>query len=111
MISEGARLSIKHELDVDPDSTAAYADVVYDPTDLAAAVSSGSFLTMGMVVMPCSMSTLAAVATGNTTDLLTRAADVTLYGRPGDIRWCGVGFPDAITGQLVPAKSRRRRQG
>jgi polyprenyl P-hydroxybenzoate/phenylacrylic acid decarboxylase-like protein len=66
---------------VDPESIAAHADVVYDPTDLAAAVSSGSFQTMGMVVMPCSMRTLAAVATGNTTDLLTRAADVTLKER------------------------------
>jgi polyprenyl P-hydroxybenzoate/phenylacrylic acid decarboxylase-like protein len=81
VISEGARVSIKHELDVDPDTIAAHADVVYDPTDLAAAVSSGSFQTMGMVVMPCSMRTLAAVATGNTTDLLTRAADVTLKER------------------------------
>ncbi len=81
VISEGARVSIKHELEVDPDTIAAQADVVYDPTDLAAAVSSGSFQTMGMVVMPCSMRTLAAVATGNTTDLLTRAADVTLKER------------------------------
>lgn len=81
VISEGARVSIKHELEVDPDTIAAQADVVYDPTDLAAAVSSGSFQTIGMVVMPCSMRTLAAVATGNTTDLLTRAADVTLKER------------------------------
>ena len=50
-------------------------------TDLGAAISSGSFLTTGMVVMPCSMRSLAAVATGNTTDLLSRAADVCLKER------------------------------
>jgi polyprenyl P-hydroxybenzoate/phenylacrylic acid decarboxylase-like protein len=81
VLSEGARVSIKHELDVDPDTIAAQADVVYEPGDLAAAISSGSFQTMGMVVMPCSMRSLAAIATGNTTDLLTRAADVTLKER------------------------------
>jgi polyprenyl P-hydroxybenzoate/phenylacrylic acid decarboxylase-like protein len=80
-MSEGARLSIKHELDVDPDVIAGLADVVHDPRNLAASVSSGSFQTVGMVVMPCSMRTLAAVATGNTTELLSRAADVTLKER------------------------------
>jgi polyprenyl P-hydroxybenzoate/phenylacrylic acid decarboxylase-like protein len=81
VMSEGARLSIKHELDVDPDAIAELADVVHDPRNLAASVSSGSFPTIGMVVMPCSMRTLAAVATGNTAELLSRAADVTLKER------------------------------
>jgi polyprenyl P-hydroxybenzoate/phenylacrylic acid decarboxylase-like protein len=81
VMSEGARLSIKHELDLDPDAVAELADVVHDPHNLAASVSSGSFPTMGMVVMPCSMRTLAAIATGNTTELLSRAADVTLKER------------------------------
>jgi polyprenyl P-hydroxybenzoate/phenylacrylic acid decarboxylase-like protein len=81
VMSEGARLSIKHELDVDPDVIAGLADVVHDPRNLAASVSSGSFQTVGMVVMPCSMRTLAAVAPGNTTELLSRAADVTLKER------------------------------
>ncbi len=80
-MSEGARLSIKHELDLDPDAVTELADVVHDPHNLAASVSSGSFPTMGMVVMPCSMRTLAAIATGNTTELLSRAADVTLKER------------------------------
>ena len=81
VLSEGARVSIKHELDVDPDSIADLADVAHDPRNLAASVSSGSFKTIGMVVMPCSMRTLAAIATGNTTELLSRAADVTLKER------------------------------
>jgi polyprenyl P-hydroxybenzoate/phenylacrylic acid decarboxylase-like protein len=81
VMSDGARLSIKHELDVDADAIAELADVVHDPRNLAASVSSGSFPTVGMVIMPCSMRTLAAVATGNTTELLSRAADVTLKER------------------------------
>jgi polyprenyl P-hydroxybenzoate/phenylacrylic acid decarboxylase-like protein len=81
VISEGARRSVQLEAGVDPDQVANLADVVHDPRDLAAAVSSGSFLTEGMVVIPCSMRSLAAIATGNSTDLLTRAADVTLKER------------------------------
>jgi polyprenyl P-hydroxybenzoate/phenylacrylic acid decarboxylase-like protein len=81
VMSRGAALSIDLELQQDPASVAALADVVYDPDDLAAAVSSGSFLTIGMVVIPCSMRTLAAIATGNTTELLSRAADVCLKER------------------------------
>jgi polyprenyl P-hydroxybenzoate/phenylacrylic acid decarboxylase-like protein len=81
VISEGARRSIQLEADTDPDEVAKLADKSYDARDLAAAISSGSFLTEGMVVVPCSMRSLAAIATGNTTDLLTRAADVTLKER------------------------------
>ena len=54
---------------------------MHDDGDLAASISSGSFRTMGMAVIPCSMRTLAAIATGNTADLLSRAADVTLKER------------------------------
>lgn len=54
------------------------ADVVYDNHDLAAAVASGSFRTDGMIVLPCSMKTLAGIASGYAENLLLRAADVCL---------------------------------
>ncbi|HMG44150.1 MAG TPA: UbiX family flavin prenyltransferase [Acidimicrobiales bacterium] len=81
VVSNGAVQTLKLEADTDVATVAALADVVHDNADLAAAISSGSFRTQGMVVIPCSMRTLAGVATGNTTDLLTRAADVTLKER------------------------------
>jgi polyprenyl P-hydroxybenzoate/phenylacrylic acid decarboxylase-like protein len=81
IISRGAELSIKHEMSIDPAQFRLLADVTHDPSDLGAPVSSGSFKTMGMVVIPCSMRTLSAIATGNTTDLISRAADVCLKER------------------------------
>lgn len=81
VLSDGARRSIELELRRDPGEVEALADVVYDARDLGAAISSGSFETMGMVVVPCSMRTLAAVATGNSDNLVARAADVTLKER------------------------------
>lgn len=81
VMSEGAKLSAKLEADLEPQEIEALADVSYDARNLGAAISSGSFLTDGMVVIPCSMRTLAAIATGNSADLLTRAADVTLKER------------------------------
>ncbi len=81
VMSDGARRSIKLEADIDPEDVEALADVTYDTHNLAASISSGSFLTAGMVVIPCSMRSLAAIATGNSQDLLCRAADVTLKER------------------------------
>lgn len=81
VISEGARRSIELELGTEPADVEKLADVAYDARDLGAALSSGSFPTMGMVVIPCSMRTLAAVAAGTSDNLLTRAADVTLKER------------------------------
>jgi polyprenyl P-hydroxybenzoate/phenylacrylic acid decarboxylase-like protein len=81
VVSNGAVQTLKLEADTDIGSVAELADTVYEIGDLAAAISSGSFRTIGMAVVPCSMRTLAAIATGNTTDLLTRAADVTLKER------------------------------
>lgn len=82
VVSRGAARSIAAEMgDTAVDAFTALADVTYQPDNLAAAIASGSFRTAGMVVVPCSMRTLAAVATGNTGDLLTRAADVCLKER------------------------------
>src|SRR5262249_60545946 len=69
------------EPDGRPADLAALADVVHAPNDIAAPISSGSFKTLGMVVAPCSMRSLAEIATGATTTLLTRAADVVLKER------------------------------
>lgn len=81
VMSQGARKSIELEMGVDPAQIEALADVVHDARNLAASVSSGSFLTLGMVVIPCSMRSLSGIATGNSDNLLTRAADVTLKER------------------------------
>jgi polyprenyl P-hydroxybenzoate/phenylacrylic acid decarboxylase-like protein len=81
VLSQGARRSIELELGVDPAELEKLADVVYDARDLGASISSGSFLTIGMVIIPCSMRTLAAVATGNSDNLVARAAAVTLKER------------------------------
>jgi polyprenyl P-hydroxybenzoate/phenylacrylic acid decarboxylase-like protein len=82
VISRGAGRSIAAEMGDQAEAEfTALADVTYQPDNLAAAIASGSFRTAGMVVVPCSMRTLAAVATGNTGDLLTRAADVCLKER------------------------------
>lgn len=79
IVSRGARLSIHHELGEDGVAQLeALAAHVHAPGDLAAPVASGSFRTDGMIVVPCSMRSLAAIAHGLGDNLLTRAADVTL---------------------------------
>lgn len=81
IVTAAAKRTIRLEADVDPTEVAGLAHIAYDPSDVAAPVSSGSFQTVGMVVIPCSMSALAAIAHGYSHDLLTRAADVTLKER------------------------------
>jgi polyprenyl P-hydroxybenzoate/phenylacrylic acid decarboxylase-like protein len=81
VISQAAHRTIELETGMRPAEVAALADVVHRRGDIAAAVASGSFPTLGMAVVPCSMKTLAAVAHGYGDDLLTRAADVCLKER------------------------------
>lgn len=81
VISEAGLMSLKQEVGMKKSQLEAMADVVYNVRDIGAAIASGSFLTMGMVVAPCSMKTLASVAMGLSENLISRAADVTLKER------------------------------
>jgi len=78
IISDPGRLNIKIETDHQPDDVEAMADYVYDHKDVAASLASGSFLTEGMVVAPCTIKTLSGIANSYNENLLVRAADVTL---------------------------------
>ena len=81
VISKSAEVTIAHELDLSLKAIRALASVHYASHDIAAAISSGSFRTMGMIVAPCSMRSMSEIASGVTTSLLTRAADVVLKER------------------------------
>jgi len=81
VVSRAAEVTLALETDLKPAAVRARADVVHAIGDLAAPISSGSFKTMGMVVAPCSIRSMSEIATGVTTTLLTRAADVVLKER------------------------------
>ena len=81
VLSRWARATIHLETGLSAGDVAGLADVVYSWDDQAAVISSGSFLTHGMVVAPCSMKTLAGIRTGYADGLIARAADVTLKER------------------------------
>jgi 4-hydroxy-3-polyprenylbenzoate decarboxylase len=78
VISPAARVTIAQETDWKVSDVLALADVAYKHADLGAAIASGSFTTLGMVVIPCSIKTLSAIANSYSEDLIARAADVTL---------------------------------
>ena len=83
VLSPAARATIAQETTWKVSEVAALADVHYNYQDIGAAIASGSFVTLGMVIIPCSIKTLSAVANSYAGDLLGRAADVTLKeGRP-----------------------------
>jgi 4-hydroxy-3-polyprenylbenzoate decarboxylase len=78
VISKSAELTLAYETDYKPKDVKALASVNHPATDIGAAISSGSFPTMGMVIAPCSIRTMSEIATGVTSSLLSRAADVVL---------------------------------
>lgn len=78
VLTQAARMTIAQETDYEPRAVEALADVVYRPGDISAAIASGSFETAGMIVAPCSIKSLSAIAHSFDNDLLSRAADVQL---------------------------------
>jgi 4-hydroxy-3-polyprenylbenzoate decarboxylase len=81
VMTPSARRTISLETDQTIEHVESLADHVYRPSDIAAAISSGSFRTVGMIVAPCSIKTLSGISTSYSDNLLLRAADVTLKER------------------------------
>lgn len=78
VMSKSAEMTLAYETDLKPKDVRALAAVNHSVADIGASISSGSFHTMGMIVAPCSMKTMSEIATGVTSSLLSRAADVVL---------------------------------
>jgi 4-hydroxy-3-polyprenylbenzoate decarboxylase len=81
VISKAAELTLSHETDVKASELRAKASCWYSVGDIGAAISSGSFRTMGMLIVPCSVRSMSEIATGITSTLISRAADVVLKER------------------------------
>jgi 4-hydroxy-3-polyprenylbenzoate decarboxylase len=78
VMSKSAEMTVVYETNYKPKDVKALASVVHPATDIGASISSGSFSTMGMVILPCSIRTMSEIATGVTSSLVSRAADVVL---------------------------------
>ena len=78
VMSKSAEMTLVYETDYKPKDVKALASVVHPAADIGASISSGSFPTMGMVIVPCSIRTMSEIATGVTSTLVSRAADVVL---------------------------------
>ena len=81
VVTKAALLTLSQETDLGPDDLTGRADVTHRLADVGASIASGSFKTLGMIVAPCSVRTMGEIATGVTSTLLTRAADVVLKER------------------------------
>ena len=81
VMSRAAALTLAQETELSVADVSAMADVVHKVADIGASIASGSFRTLGMIVAPCSVRTMSEIATGVTSSLLTRAADVVLKER------------------------------
>ena len=81
VISRSAKITLTQEMDIGIAEVSALASVVHQVDNIGASIASGSFRTMGMVIAPCSMRSLAEITSGTTSSLVTRAADVVLKER------------------------------
>ncbi|WP_420430851.1 UbiX family flavin prenyltransferase [Hyphobacterium sp.] len=79
--SKAAEMTLGYETPLRPADLKAMADYAYKPSDIGASIASGSFRTLGMLVAPCSVRSMSEIATGVTSGLIARAADVTLKER------------------------------
>lgn len=79
--TKGAEMTLCQETNLSTEELNAMADVVYDNQNIGAAIASGTFKTVGMIVVPCSMKTVAGIVSGYSDNLLLRAADVTIKER------------------------------
>ncbi len=78
VMSKSAEMTLVYETDMKPKEVRALASVNHPASDIGASISSGSFKTMGMIIAPCSIKTMSEIATGVTSSLVSRAADVVL---------------------------------